>query len=270
LWPDKPSPDLEEVYQIDLNIYDGIGSLLLHWSVPDEIEIKEVNVFRKAGSKNEFTLNANISASEISNNRFLDINCKNNIRYFYYLEVIDTDNNIYKSDHLKPSFGSIKKGNIQKIKLEQTVLGLFKEIIRAEIIKDNTGINIQSVDALINLMSEETIDIDLWVENFPLNAINDVILLFEAEKKYYFEDDVLIKFQNNEQLYRNHFLLTPEEWKSETKNIFTTLKNNWFVLKESFQEYEKVKHLFTLEGFYNYFCTLMKKEDERYEKNLKK
>ena len=37
-----------------------------------------------------------------------------------------------------------------------------------------------------------------------------------------------------------------------------------------FQEYEKVKHLFTLEGFYNYFCTLMKKEDERYEKNLKK
>ena len=45
LWSDKPLPDLEEVYQIDLNIYDGIGSLLLHWSVPDEIEIKEVNVF---------------------------------------------------------------------------------------------------------------------------------------------------------------------------------------------------------------------------------
>ena len=51
LWPDKLSPAIEEVYQIDLNIYDGIGSLLLHWSVPNEIEIKEVNVFRKAGSK---------------------------------------------------------------------------------------------------------------------------------------------------------------------------------------------------------------------------
>ena len=44
LWPDKPLPALEEVYHIDLNIYDGIGSLLLHWSVPDEIEIKEVNI----------------------------------------------------------------------------------------------------------------------------------------------------------------------------------------------------------------------------------
>ena len=240
LWPDKPSPALEEVYNIDLNIYDGIGSLLLHWSVPDEIEIKEVNVYRRAGSKSDFSLSANISSDEITKNRFLDINCKNNIRYFYYVEVIDIDNNRYKSDHLKPSFGSIKKGNIQKIKLEHTALQLFRAIIREEIIEDNTGINVQSVDALISLMSEEVIDIDLWVENFPLNAINDVIVLFEAEKKYYFEDDVLIKFQNNEQLYRNYFLLTPEEWKSETKNIFTTAKNNWFVLKDSFQDYVKV------------------------------
>ena len=240
LWPDKPSPALEEVYHIDLNIYDGIGSLLLHWSVPDEIEIKEVNVFRRAGSKSDFSLSANISSDEITKNRFLDINCKNNIRYFYYVEVIDIDNNRYKSDHLKPSFGSIKKGNIQKVKLEHTALQLFRAIIREEIIEDNTGINVQSVDALINLMSEETIDIGLWVENFPLNAINDVSPIFEAEKKYYFEDDVFIKFQNNEQLYRNYFLLTPEEWKSETKNIFTTAKNNWFVLKDSFQDYVKV------------------------------
>ena len=240
LWPDKLSPAIEEVYQIDLNIYDGIGSLLLHWSVPNEIEIKEVNVFRRAGSKSDFTLNASISSGKINNNRFLDINCKNNIRYFYYVEVVDVDNNIYKSDHIKPSFGSIIKGDIQKIKLEQTALELFKDIIRAEIIEDNTGINVQSVDALINLMLKEVIDIDLWVENFPLSAINDVSLLFEAEKKYYFEDDVLIKFQNNEQLYRNHFLLTPEEWKSETKNIFANAKNNWFVLEDSFQDYVKL------------------------------
>ena len=161
LWPDKPSLALEEVYQIDLNIYDGVGSLLLHWSIPNEIEIKEVNVFRKTGLKDDFKLSTNISSVEISNNRFLDINCKNNIRYFYYVEVIDTDNNTYKSDQLKPSFGSIKRGDIQKIKLEHTVLELFKYIIRAEIIEDNAGINIQSVDALINLMSEETIDLSL-------------------------------------------------------------------------------------------------------------
>lgn len=240
LWPDKLSPTLEEVYHIDLNIYDGVGSLLLHWSIPDKIEIKEVNVFRKTGLKDDFKLSANISSDEIYNNRFLDINCKNSIRYFYYVEVIDADNNIYKSDHLKPSFGSIKRGNIQKIKLEQTALELFKDIIRTEIIEDNAGINMQSVDALINLMLEEIIDIDLWVENFPLSAINDVSPIFEAEKKYFFEDDVLIKFQNNEQLYRNYFLLTPEEWKLETKNIFTTAKNNWFVLKNSFQDYVKV------------------------------
>ena len=109
LWSDKLSPALEEVYHIDLKIYDGIGSLLLHWSVADEIEIKEVNIFRKSRLKSDFKLSANISSDEINNNRFLDINCKNNIRYFYYVEVIDIENNRYKSDHLKPSFGSIKK-----------------------------------------------------------------------------------------------------------------------------------------------------------------
>ena len=83
--------------------------------------------------------------------------------------MIDADNNIYKSDHLKPSFGSIKKGNIQKIKLDQTALELFKDIILSEIIEDNIGINVQSVDALINLMSSEVVDIDLWVEKFHLN-----------------------------------------------------------------------------------------------------
>ena len=102
LWSDKLSPALGEAYHVDLNIYDGIGSLLLHWSVPDEIEVKEVNIFRKAGSKSDFKLNANISSGEISNNRFLDVNCKNNIRYFYYVEVIDVDNNISVSyTHLR-------------------------------------------------------------------------------------------------------------------------------------------------------------------------
>ena len=240
LWSNKLSPALEEVYHIDLNIYDGLGSLLLDWSIPDKIGIKEINIFRKAGLKSDFRLIDNILSSEIHNNRFLDVNCKNNIRYFYYVEVIDADDNRHKSDFLKPSFGSIKNGNIQNIKFERNALDLFRSIIREIIIKDNMGINAQSVDALINLMSEETIDIDLWVENFPLTAIDDVSPLFEAENKFYFEDDVLMKFQNYEQLYRNYFLLTPEEWKFETKNIFTTAKNNWFILKDSFLEYVKV------------------------------
>lgn len=38
---------------------------------------------------------------------------------------------------------------------------------------------------------------------------------------------------------------------------------------QMFEEYEKIKHLFTLDGYYTYFCDLMKKEDELYEKNLK-
>ena len=240
LWSDIKVSKSEEVYPLDLKIYDGFGSLLLDWSVLDKIKFTEFNIFRKAGFSGEFKLIANLLADNIKNNRYLDVNCKINTRYFYYIEGKDIKHNIYKSDYLKPSFGSIKKQHFQKMKIEENAWGLFGSIIKEKITEGENDFDLQSVDALIKLLSAKIIDIDLWLENFPLHLMDEVSPIFESKKKNYFEDDVLIDFQKNEQLYRNHFLLTPKEWENETRNIFNVAKNNWFVLRESFREYVKV------------------------------
>ncbi len=133
LWSDTKVSSPEEVYPLDLKIYDGSGSLLLDWYVLDKITFKEFKIFRKAGLSGKYNLIANLSADNIKNNRYLDVNCKNNTRYFYYIEGKDIDHNIYKSDYLKPSFGSIKKQHVQKIQIEENAWGLFCSIIREKI-----------------------------------------------------------------------------------------------------------------------------------------
>ncbi len=240
VWSDKTVSDPEEAYHLDLQIYDGYGSLLLDWSVLHEVTFKEFSIFRKADLASEFNLIAKVSADNIKNNRYLDANCKNNVRYFYYIEGKDTDNKIYKSDYLKPSFGSIKKQHLQKIQLEENAWGLFGSIVKDKIAENENNSNLQSVDALIKLLSAKIIDIDLWVENFPIHLIDEVSPILKPKKNDYFGDDILIEFQKKEQLYRNHFLLTPEEWEIKTKNIFTTAKNNWFILREFFQDYVNI------------------------------
>ena len=230
----------EEVYHLDLNIYDGLGSLLLDWSALDEITFKEFNIFRKAELASEFNLIASFSADNIKNNRYLDVNCQYDTRYFYFIEGKDVDDKIYKSDYLKPSFGSIKKQNLQKIQLEENTWDLFGSIVKEKIVEHENNFNLRSVDALIKLLSATSIDIDLWIEKFPLHLIDEVGPLFEPKKKNYFGGDILIEFQKKEQLYRNHFLLTPKEWEIETRNIFTTAKRNWFNLRDTFQDYVKV------------------------------
>ena len=240
LFSDTIMPKSKEVYHLDLNIYDGLGSLLLDWSAVDETTFKEFNIFRRDELEIEFNLIANLSADSIKKNRYLDVNCDNNTRYFYFIEGKDVNNKIYKSDYLKPSFGSIKKQNLRKIQLEDSAWDLFGSIFRAKVVEHENNFNLRSVDALIKLLSAKSIDIDLWVEKFPIHLIEEVSPIFEPEKKNYFEDDILIEFQKKEQLYRNHFLLTPKEWAIKTRNIFTTAKNNWFVLRDSFQDYVKV------------------------------
>ena len=63
--------------------------------------------------------------------------------------------------------------------------------------------------------------------------------VIEKENNY-FGHEILSAFQEHEQLYRNQFLLTPEEWNSEISSIYNKAKNNWFMIKDLFQVYVDV------------------------------
>ena len=98
-----PIIDEENIFPIDLSVYDGEGSLLLIWSYPDSIQPKNIQIFRKNSEQFEFSL---ISTPAYDEKRYLDLNCKTEFRFFYKVEIEDVFGQIYTSDLNRPSFGS--------------------------------------------------------------------------------------------------------------------------------------------------------------------
>ena len=239
LWSETFIDNPKDLFAVELSIYDGPSSLLLDWRISGDILPKKFNIYRKSSPNDDFDLIESIQGKDNSSNRYLDLNCKNLIRYFYYVEVIDENNNVYKSDDLRPSFGSItqtikKEGAVYKNKLS-----LFKSIIEKSLSKYNPSINKEILDALINLIFEDTVNKDSWLENFPIYLINDVSPIIEEENNH-FGIEMLSELQDHEELYRNQFLLTPEEWDFAINRMYKEAKNNWLKMKDSFQDYVEI------------------------------
>ena len=225
---------------IDLNIYDGPESLLLNWIVPDIIQLKEIKIFRRAGTDGEFALVSNILASKSENNKYLDSFCKDGVRYFYYVEIIDGSGNIYKSDNLRPSFGALTKSSENILKPQNNMWELFVMVLRNSMLKSNPEVNNDLLFALTNLLSKQGSNKNTWVDNFPLQFMNDAKIIIENRQTNYFGNNFINQFQKYEELYRNQFFLTPLEWDSELKSTFLFIKEKWFLLKDSFTEYENI------------------------------
>ena len=103
LLANHPIVDEENIYSIDLSVYDGDGSLLLIWSYPDSIQPKNIQIFRKNSEQFEYSLISNPAYNE---KRYLDLNCKPELRFFYKVEIEDIFGQFYTSDLNTPSFGS--------------------------------------------------------------------------------------------------------------------------------------------------------------------
>ena len=89
--------------EMDLVVYDGRGSLLISWSIPDSIVVDEVRVFSKEFGSEKFRLLSLIQNNEPS---YLDLDCSPANRYFYKIEITDIDGRIYSSSSDTPAFGT--------------------------------------------------------------------------------------------------------------------------------------------------------------------
>ena len=95
LWSETIIDNPKDLYAVELSIYDGPSSLLLDWRMSGDILPKKINIFRKSSPNDDFDLIESIQGKDNSSNRYLDLNCKNLIRYFYYVEVIDENSKIF-------------------------------------------------------------------------------------------------------------------------------------------------------------------------------
>ena len=70
--------------ETDLIVYDGRGSILISWSIPDSIAFDEVRVFSKEFGGEKFEL---LSVVQNDESNYLDLDCIPTKRYFYKIEI---------------------------------------------------------------------------------------------------------------------------------------------------------------------------------------
>ncbi len=237
LWSESVSSDKQGLHPVNLKIHDGIGSLLLNWSFSDTIKVKEINIFKRIGEEDEFSLIASFSDAIGFIDRYLDKNCKDLERYFYFIEVKDANGRIYKSDDIRPSFGTSMQVVEQKRGSFYSISDILSHLIKDSFSKHYSNISIESKTAIVNLLSKESSGMSIWIENFPLKYLDEIRSIMKKPTNLVFQNYMIDELQFFENEYRNEFLLTPKEWNQKIKDIYFSTKEKWFLLVDSFQGY---------------------------------
>jgi len=235
LWSESIGSDKQGIYPVNLEVYDGTGSLLLHWSFADTIQANEINIYKRSTEEQNFSLISNVP---INVDRYLDKRCESLERYFYIVEIKDDRGYSFKSDDIRPAFGtSLLDSDKHENNLSKSIWGLMSQLIKDSFIKYFPEIKDETNDGIISLLSNDNIHKGSWIENFPLQYLADIRLIMENSTNLVFQNHILEQMKFHEKKYRNELLLTPEEWSKAINNQFSSTKNKWYLLVDSFQGY---------------------------------
>ena len=235
LWSESIGSDKQGIHPVKLDVYDGSGSLLLHWSFADTIQANEINIYKRSGEEQKFSL---ISKLSIDVDRYLDKSCENLQRYFYIVEVKDGHGYSYKSDDIRPAFGtSFLDSDEHENNFPISIWELMSKLIKDSFIKYFPEIQDGTNDGIVSLLSNDNIHKGSWIENFPLQYLADIRLIMENSTNLVFQNHILEGMKFYEKKYRNELLLTPEEWGKAINNQFSSAKDKWYLLVDSFQSY---------------------------------
>ena len=208
---------------IDFSVYNGQGSILLNWSIPDSIKVKNTIIYSQQFGDKEFKEIATLPSETFF---FLDANCDPGERYFYKIVVQDIYDKSFSGDSKNLPFGScdIIEEYFSYDKNIQSVSNLLVKYIKDKLLPLQIENNFSHL--LEVLHTEKTKNYN-WIENFPspiLNALSETIdktngIISNSN----FFDDIM----HYESLYRNHFFLTPEMWDEQIYNAIVTMRSNW-------------------------------------------
>ena len=218
--------DFSTYYPVDISVYNGEGSLLISWSVPDSIKIKKTRLYYKKFGDDDYNLLAEFS-TDIFN--FLQKDCIQDARYFYKIEIDDIYDNIYYSDLEKPSFGTCLsfKDSIQIDKSIKNIFDLILMHIDREIAHYSSSISFQYLEVLLR---SEINNSHNWIENFPLDVIISNGDSHELFNEIILNDNLFNDIMDYENMYRNHLLLDPSKWLLQINQSISKIRNNWELL----------------------------------------
>jgi len=199
----------EQLSKIELSIYEGQGSVLLEWSMPNHIKPVVTRIFVQFSRDDDFQLLAKLD-NNVS--KFLHKDCLVGYRYFYYLEVEDDFGSIFSSDLETPVFASclaLKDSSELNPSIKNIDDLIISEISKKALLIDSD----EDYSDLINLLKLDNHNSEnIWLENYPTNRLTEIepyfILLNNILMIDSFENSII----SLESLFRNRFYLNPTEW----------------------------------------------------------
>jgi len=232
IWSESIGNDNYSLHPIDVEVHNGEESLLIHWSYADSIKAKSINIYRRSNQQSEFIL-----IKQIVNitDRFLDLECLESERLFYLVEVIDINDYSFKSDQIRPSFGTCLSTTDNKDKEQfQSITNLINQKILQSFIELYPGLSEKVLKKLVDIILINQLDDNVWVEEYPLRYLNEISSIFQNSFKPIINDDLLYEVNKLESKVRNHLMLTPQEWANKVNIISSQIANNWIPLTNSF------------------------------------
>ena len=88
---------------IDFSVYNGQGSILLIWSIPDSIKVKNTIIYSQKFGDKEFK---EIAVLPSERRFFLETNCDPGERYFYKILIQDIHDKFFSGNPENLPFGS--------------------------------------------------------------------------------------------------------------------------------------------------------------------
>ena len=215
---------------IDVSVYNGEGSILLNWSFPDSIKVKNTIIYGQKFGDEQYKELAMLPPNIYY---FLDTNCEPGSRYFYKVLVKDIYNNLYHSTASELPFGScdiIENASLfdKNIKSVNDLLNKYvKEQLYPNIPND-------SFNKLLEKLFEEEVHDYKWIENFTPHLLKSYAQIIDKTNEIILNQNLYLGLMSYEKLYRNHFLLNPEMWKNQIEKAVSLVRVNWRMLYDGY------------------------------------
>ncbi|MBC8401196.1 MAG: T9SS type A sorting domain-containing protein [Candidatus Marinimicrobia bacterium] len=214
--------------EIPLDVFGGVGSVLLVWAIPESVAVQSVTIYRGLNPDTGFISIADLSTEQT---RYLDEQVEPGIHYFYRVDVITGDGHTLVSSWDTPPFTRTVEDD------EHVFSGLpvttdsiiypadyfVDTILLDQIIELFPEVGLENNHKLLEILTTEQIEDHTWFERFPLKDFS----YFEALNRLSFIAEFVRlleqKIDNREAYLRNHFLLTPDEWQTVKTDFITPL-----------------------------------------------
>ena len=232
----KGGKNLSSSSIMDVSVYNGEGSVLLHWTVLDSINVKNFSIYSQRFGGDVFK---NLGVLNGNDSYFLDLDCTPGERYFYKIEIEDIEHKVYLNNANVLPFGSCNpiKNHHSIDKNINSIFDLIFKHIKNELYKKDPKINFDYISQLLHLKHYYKYN---WLEDFPLDFLRFYSESLEGINDIILGENVYSAVIADESLYRNLFYMTPDIWKNQISQAFEIMKENWLLLYSEYSNSVKI------------------------------